>query len=502
MQSDRKKILTCCIAAAVFIICVIAGVTIYINSSSHKLARQLSLGQKYLEALDYEQAVLAYNTALRIDEKEPKAYIGLAKVYAAGNKLAEAESILQKGLAVTNDSRIRQMLENVQNELVVRNNASGGASDNVSQPGTQQAQSNQSNQQTQQQTQSQQSQSNQTQQPPSQSENGMPADDVSVVDISSAKKGEYIRLGAYEQDGNTSDGKEAVCWLVLDEQDDRILVISKDCLDVGAFKKTAGSDYYHMDEAEWYTSDLRQWLNEDFINETFTTREQDIITVSQVSNSFTDFNKNSYMFSEDRIFCLSVEEAKQYFFDDSSRRARVTVQAKSKGASSYQGCTSWWLRSVTGEQKAACVLDTGKISEDGTGVGISTEGIRPAMWIKRENVADKASEAANASGQSADSHNLTREEMNERILAHYNEALGTSGEYNIQDYESIENEDEYVVTLRYNQNWSDDEIARFRAEGIWPSVNVISGTVTVNKKTGEVTYEFAGQKSDEVWNIW
>ena len=408
MQSDRKKILAGCIIAAVLTVCAVTGVVIYMNSPAHRLARQLSLGQKYLEALDYEQAVLAYNTALIIDEKEPKAYIGLAKVYAAGNKLTEAESILKKGLAVTDDSKIRQMLENVQNELSVRNDASGGESDNGRQPGTQQSQSNQSNQQPQQQTQSQQpqsnesqqSQSNESQQPQSnqsqqpqqtsaQSENGTHQSDVSVVDISNAKKGEYIRLGTYEQDGNTANGKEAICWLVLDEQDDKIFVISKDCLDIGVFKKTAGSDRYHMDEVEWDNSDLRQWLNNDFMSETFTTQEQDIITVSKLSNSGTGFNKYGYRPTEDRIFCLSVEEAEQYFADDSSRRAQVTAQAKNKGASSYQGCTSWWLRSMAGEQKAACVLDTGKISEAGMGVGISTEGIRPAMWIKREVVADK-----------------------------------------------------------------------------------------------------------------
>ena len=43
--------------------------------------------------------------------------------------------------------------------------------------------------------------------------------------------GEILSFGAYEQDNNTSNGKEEIEWIVLDKKDDRMLVISRYALD-------------------------------------------------------------------------------------------------------------------------------------------------------------------------------------------------------------------------------------------------------------------------------
>ena len=50
------------------------NVTATATSASRKSARQVDLGNKYLSELDYEQAVLSFKEAIKIDPKNEEAY--------------------------------------------------------------------------------------------------------------------------------------------------------------------------------------------------------------------------------------------------------------------------------------------------------------------------------------------------------------------------------------------------------------------------------------------
>lgn len=67
----------------VVIIILIVGVSIvlYSNTPDKRLIRQLSLGEKYLEAMDYEQAVAVFEKALEIDPKNKDVLKGIARAY-------------------------------------------------------------------------------------------------------------------------------------------------------------------------------------------------------------------------------------------------------------------------------------------------------------------------------------------------------------------------------------------------------------------------------------
>ena len=49
--------------------------------------------------------------------------------------------------------------------------------------------------------------------------------------LKQANVGDYVIFGAYEQDNDTSNGKEKIKWLVLDKQGSKMLVISQYALD-------------------------------------------------------------------------------------------------------------------------------------------------------------------------------------------------------------------------------------------------------------------------------
>ena len=56
-----------------------------------------------------------------------------------------------------------------------------------------------------------------------------------IAKIRAADVGDYVYFGAYEQDGDTSNGKEKIEWLVLDKQDNRALVLSKYAHDTSTY---------------------------------------------------------------------------------------------------------------------------------------------------------------------------------------------------------------------------------------------------------------------------
>ena len=73
------------------------------------------------------------------------------------------------------------------------------------------------------------------------------------------KVGDYVNFGTYEQDNNTSNGKEEVEWLVLEVKDGKALIISKYALDCKPYNTG-------LTGATWETCTLRKWLNNNFIN--------------------------------------------------------------------------------------------------------------------------------------------------------------------------------------------------------------------------------------------
>ena len=82
------------------------------------------------------------------------------------------------------------------------------------------------------------------------------------------KPGEYVAVGKYEQDNQGSNGKEHIGWLVLEVKDGKALVISQHGLVCKNYHNTSA-------DVGWEDCDLRNWLNGQFFDETFTSKEPD-----------------------------------------------------------------------------------------------------------------------------------------------------------------------------------------------------------------------------------
>ena len=196
--------------------------------------------------------------------------------------------------------------------------------------------------------------------------------------IRSAGAGETVYLGSFEQDNNPENGKERIEWIVLDNDGEKALLISRYGLEVKAYNETYG-------KITWENCTLRAWLNEEFYNDAFTEEEQERILTTRVKaedNMVTGTEAGNN--TKDRIFLLSISEAGTYFGSNKARQCFCTEYVKGQDIylSEYNNACWWWLRSPgQNTSNAACVCDDGTVTADGDNVDLYDTAVRPVLWV-------------------------------------------------------------------------------------------------------------------------
>ena len=181
------------------------------------------------------------------------------------------------------------------------------------------------------------------------------------------KYGSIIKYGKFDS--------MPIDWIVLDEKDDKLLVVSKNGLDARSYN----SNWTYV---EWEKSTLRKWLNNDFFDYCFNDQEKEKIVETAVMN-IVDLKNGAEKDINDRIFLLSVDETERLFEDAAMRQCKSTGYAKRQGADVDDKDMSWWWLRSSGKVKgnAAYVDSNGAINSEGHFVGMSYGTVRPAMWI-------------------------------------------------------------------------------------------------------------------------
>lgn len=186
-------------------------------------------------------------------------------------------------------------------------------------------------------------------------------DNVSIKEIKESNVGDLITFGTYEQDNDTSNGKEKIEWIVLEKKDNKLLVLSKNGLDA--------KEYYNEEaDITWNESTLRTWLNDEFLINAFSSDEQSKITTSTI---------------DDKIYLLSLTEARTYLDIDGVKECKPTEYAIYNGAgSTSKGYAWWWLRSIHEEDEVDYLYFANDEVMEGYAI-MSTEknSVRPTMWI-------------------------------------------------------------------------------------------------------------------------
>lgn len=194
--------------------------------------------------------------------------------------------------------------------------------------------------------------------------------------------GDIIEFGSYPYEKNGT--KKPIQWRVLDKNSDRLLLITEMAIDTKPYNSI-------NEEITWQTCTLRSWLNSEFLNEAFSNEEQKQILITKVKATpnphydqrYHDAGRGTY----DKVFLLSIQQAKSYFRTAVDRQTNASPYAKSNGASvNNNGNSWWWLRSPgNSSRSAAYVLIGGSISYDGSYVSNDYGAVRPALWLKIDN---------------------------------------------------------------------------------------------------------------------
>ena len=196
--------------------------------------------------------------------------------------------------------------------------------------------------------------------------------------LSKASVGDNMFFGSYEQDGDTSNGKEDIEWLVLAKENGKLLVISKYALDCQPYNSS-------YTDTTWEKCSLRAWMNDDFLNNAFSVEEQSKIVTTNVSaDKNPEYSTYPGFATTDKVFLLSITEAEKYFSSVSARQCKPTKYAIANGASvNYNnGNCWWWLRSPGSPQDcAAYVTRDGYVDHSGDRVNYDSDCVRPALWI-------------------------------------------------------------------------------------------------------------------------
>ncbi|MBS6463230.1 MAG: tetratricopeptide repeat protein, partial [Ruminococcus sp.] len=202
--------------------------------------------------------------------------------------------------------------------------------------------------------------------------------------IKNLKIGDTFTFGKYEQDNNTSNGKEEIEWVVLDKDGLSILLISKFGLDCKQYEMSGGN-------TTWENCTLRKWLNSNFLNEAFSADETAIIQSSYViADKNPKYDTDPGNDTLDKLFILSIKEAMQYIDNDEMWKCVATKYTSKKRVAekvvtvgSPATCW-WWLRSPGFDQSFAAYVDYyGAVSDIPVYAG--SAAVRPAMWINLDS---------------------------------------------------------------------------------------------------------------------
>ena len=134
----------------------------------------------------------------------------------------------------------------------------------------------------------------------------------------SVEKMDTVTFGSYPQTDINGEIKEPIEWIVLeyDNNENKALLLSKYILDCKPYY-----DNYNIGHP-WEESELRLWLNNEFLNSAFDSNDQKVILTTKLENKVNSYehygvitestNSNN---TEDKVFCISGDEYEYKYFN-------------------------------------------------------------------------------------------------------------------------------------------------------------------------------------------
>ena len=150
-------------------------------------------------------------------------------------------------------------------------------------------------------------------------------------------------------------------WRVLDKKDGKVLLLKDNALGSTPFDEKGQN-------VTWESSSVREWLNKDFLQESFTENERNSILETTVKNTpnatYKTLAGNN---TKDKFFLLSCDEVAKYY--DAIHETK----------------SCWWLRTPgAAENSMSFVYKDKTVMDYGYEVTNTNITVKPAMWLNIE----------------------------------------------------------------------------------------------------------------------
>ena len=232
-----------------------------------------------------------------------------------------------------------------------------------------------------------------------------------------------IYFGNYWQNDTNGDGvadkddyMEPIKWRILSVNGDDAFLLADENLDCQPYN----TEYI---DVTWETCTLRNWLNNDFYDNAFSSAEKSAIKTTLVINEDNpEYGTEGGNNTNDKVYLLSIQEAKNSlygFSNNTTREASGTAYAEG-----IYGSLSgwWWLRSPGDDSSiAANVIGSGYVSRDGNSVNDNYYAVRLALhlnlssseWSKADTVVVSESEESGSGATETEKPTASPEPTNE-----------------------------------------------------------------------------------------
>ena len=183
---------------------------------------------------------------------------------------------------------------------------------------------------------------------------------------------EIYNIGTYEN--------ETLSWIVIDVKDGKALLLSEKVIDLVPYNT-------EKTEVTWETCSLRKWLNEDLYYGSFTDAERQMIVKTTVDNKdLPDEGCNYGSDTEDYLYVLSYREMLNTAADCDEYIKPAYTDIAMEHHNNVR--VSYWRRdpgmmsngTVSLTSMATIAFD-GKVEYYCDDVNCAWDGVRPAMWV-------------------------------------------------------------------------------------------------------------------------
>lgn len=225
-----------------------------------------------------------------------------------------------------------------------------------------------------------------------------------IQSLSRVNVDDTVTLGTFEQDGDTSNGKEAMTWTVYEVSDGKALLISDVCIYLLPYNENG-------DDNSWTNSTVRAWLNNEFYDTAFSEEEKECVCETEIGTYRLSVNENS-KFREidgeeektiDRVFVPHIFEYWSLTCEPEVSDFAKEIFKGNYGSDDYQ--TMFWIRNPYEEEKdIACGYNDESKRSTGYTIQPDTDAfVRPAVFVDARKL--KQSNKSNTNKDDTDKDN-------------------------------------------------------------------------------------------------